>query len=453
MNPMRLAPYVLAVLPVGLSLLACDPPIPVVANDGGIVDTCPVPTGAGTVHSGSSNITRDETWAAADSPHIVPYDLHVVGAKITVEPCSIVRIKGPAGFMFDTGGGLVAEGTSTKPIHFIADDASKPWSNMRVFAPSTVRLAYATVEDGGLGTGNTNGAIEVRGDQLLAAQEILFVDHVTVKGSSTHGVSLYAGGAFTKDSHDLTITGSKRAPVRVDARLAGNLPTGTYTGNAFDFIQVDTTQTISFEDVTFHDRGVPYNVGSTGQTFGDLRVGGGTVFSTLTLEPGVILKFNKNPAAALHVEYPTGTTPAMGALVAVGTPTRHIVFTSQSNAPAAGDWRGLTFGLQPSAKNQLEYVEILYAGGASGAQGFHCQAPDGRYSANEDAAFALFGEPTGQFLHNSIISFSAGLGVDLGYRGGYVDFLPTNDVNNTADCKQSYPRGTAGTCPTSVACP
>ncbi len=448
---MRLTTYVLAVLPVGLSLLACSPTAPVVVNDGGIVDTCPTPTGAGTVHSG--NITKDETWAAAGSPHIVPYELHVVGIKITIEPCSTVRVKAPAGFTFDTGGGLVAEGTSTKPIHFIADDATKPWSGIRVFAPSTVRLAYATVEDSGLGTGNTSGAIEVRGDQMLAAQEILFVDHVTVKGSSSHGVSLYGGGTFTKDSHDLTITGSKRAPVRSDARLAGNLPTGTYTGNAFDFVQLDTTQTISFEDVTFHDRGVPYNVGSPGQTSGDLRVGGGKAFSTLTIEPGVTLKFNKNLAASLHVEYPTGNTAAMGALIAVGTAGKHIVFTSQSDAPAAGDWRGLTFGLLPSPKNQLEYVEILYAGGKSGAQGFHCQAPDGKYSANEDAAFALFGEPQAQFLRNSTISYSAGLGVDLGYSGGYVDFLPTNDINNTADCKQSYPRAMAGTCPTVVACP
>ena len=451
MKPMRFVPYVLAVLPVGLSLVACDPSAPVVANDGGIVDTCPVPTGAGTVHTGS--ITKDETWAAADSPHIVPYDLHVSGVTITVEPCSILRVKGPAGFTFDTGGGLVAEGTRTKPIHIIADDATKPWGGMRVFAPSTIRLAYATVEDGGNGTGNTSGAIEVRGDQLLPSQEILFVDHVTVKGSPSHGVSLYGGGAFTKDSTDLTISGAKRAPVRADARLIGNLPTGTYTGNAFDFIQLDTTQNISYEDVTFHERGVPYHVGSPGQTSGDLRVGAGKVFSTLTLEPGVVLKFDKNIAASLHVEVAIGTTPAMGALVAVGTATKHIVFTSQSDAPAAGDWRGLTFGLQPSTKNQLEYVEILYAGGKSGAQGFHCQAPDGKYSANEDAAFALFGPPQAQFLKNSTISFSAGLGIDLGYSGGPVDFLPTNDVNNTADCKQSYPRPTAGSCPTSVACP
>lgn len=450
---MRLAPCVLGALPTALSLLACDPATtPIAPVDGGVVDTCPTPTGPGTVHSGSS-LTKDETWAAADSPHIVPYDMHVVGVKITVEPCSTVRIKGPTTLTFDSGGGLVAEGTSTKPIHFIADDASKPWGTMRVYAPSTLRFAYATVEGGGSGTGSSSGAIEARGDQLLPAQEILFVDHVAVTGSSSYGISLDQGAAFTKDSRELAISGSKLAPLRIIPRLASNIPTGSYTGNTLDFIQMETSQAISFEDVTFHDRGVPYNVGSPQQTVGDLRVGAGKVFSTLTIEPGVTLRFNKNAAAALHVEYATGAGPAMGAIVAVGTPAKHIVFTSASDAPAPGDWRGLTFGLQPSTKNQLGYVEILYAGGKSGAQGFHCKAPDGTYSTNEDAAFAIFGQPPGQFLHDSTISFSAGLGVDLGYNGAAVDFLPTNQFASIADCKQSFPRDANGACPTSVACP
>ena len=53
---------------------------------------------------------------------------------------------------------------------------------------------------------------------------------------------------------------------------------------------------------------------------------------TLTIEPGTVVKFNAG--RALEVD---------GTLIAAGTPTQVIRFTSAATSPAAGDWAGIIF--------------------------------------------------------------------------------------------------------------
>lgn len=429
------------------------------AADSGPTDTptptgCAAPTGAGTTHKGSTNIAGDETWTAAGSPHLVTFDIHVVmGATLTIEPCAIVRITAGRGITVDTGAKLVAEGTESTPIRFEQLDTGKAWGYLRASAPGTLRLAHVTIDGAGGEPVNVLGALEVRGDQTKPAEELLHVDHVTIKGSAGNGVSLRDGATFTKTSRDLTVLGSALAPLRILPRLASNIPTGRYTGNTEDVIQIETAAggDINIEDVTFRDRGIPYRVGSK-QTFGDLRVGGGTAPVTLTIEPGVVLKFNKHTSAGLLVEPGTGTAPAKGTLVAVGTADKPIVFTSAEPTPIAGAWRGLVFGQVPASSNRLEHVRIEFAGGASAANSFHCM-PDGKLSPDEDAAVTLFGQPSSAFLKDSTILDSAGVGVNLGYYGTFVDFVPTNTFTRVAKCKVSYPRDAKGVCPASVPCP
>lgn len=410
-------------------------------DSGVVVETCPTPTGAGTVHTGKI-ITADETWTAAESPHVVTFGQQVnKGATLTIEPCAVVRVQG--GYDFVVQGKLVAAGTSDKPIRIVADDPAKPWGRLAVSAPGALTLAWVTLEGGGSEASGGYGAIEARGDQMLPAQPIVSVDHVTVKGSDGFGVSLRAGGGFTADSHDLVVTGAKKAAARLHARLAGSIPSGIYTGNAVDAFAVETDAygNVEVEDVVFHARGVPYRV------TGEIKVSGER---TLTLEPGVTLDFTAGETAGIFIDAGSSATPAKGSLVAVGTAEQPIVFTSSS--AKAGAWRGLVFGNLPTSKNRLEWARIEYAGGVSRANSYHCD-PDGSFSDSEDAALTVFGPPTSAFLKNSTISDSASLGVNLAYSGAAVDFMPSNTFTRVASCKQSTPRSATGACPTSVACP
>jgi hypothetical protein len=76
-----------------------------------VLTPCPAaPTGAGTTHD--KEITSDETWTAAASPHRVTYHVRMV-ATVTVEPCATVLVD--EGYTLTVGksdgkGTLVARG-------------------------------------------------------------------------------------------------------------------------------------------------------------------------------------------------------------------------------------------------------------------------------------------------------------------------------------------------------
>jgi hypothetical protein len=407
--------------------------------------TCAPPSGAGVTHEDS--IAADETWRASDGPHIVTFGIDVQkGATLTIEPCAVVRVR--AGYSIVVEGNLNAVGTETNPIAFVADDAASPWGSIEVFAPGTAKLAYATLSDGGGGGGGALGAIEARGDQLAPAQGILAVDHVTVSGSASYGVSLRAGAAFTADSQALTITKSKKAAMRLLPRLATNVPTGAYVGNAEDAFVVETEAygDVDWEDVTFHDRGVPYRVGV--DSLGALKVG--PKHFTLTLEAGVKLAFKKS--GVLVADHDVATT---GVIVASGTAAKPVVFTSSEASPAAGDWQGVQLGTVADAAFKLDHVEIRFAGGASQASSFHCEpnpTVPGAFSTSEDAALAIYHQPAKAYLTNSLIADSARDGVDNAYTGTLVDSKATNTFTNVAGCAQTLPRPSVGQCP-DVGCP
>jgi hypothetical protein len=405
--------------------------------------TCKAPTGPGVQHKDA--ITADETWKAADGPHTITFDIKVnKGATLTIEPCAEVRIK--KGFTLVVEGNLVAQGTAASPIQFVADDPAEPWGYMQVFAPGTIKLAYATLSDaGGQGVTNSYAALEARGDQLLPAQEILKVDNVSVIGSRTFGVSLRAGGAFTKDSQALTITKSAMPPMRINPRLASNVPTGIYAGNSDDAIYVacEAYGDVNNEDVTYHARGVPYHIG-TSDTSGRFIVG--PKHFTLTLEAGVIFKFMKGSSANSLLGAVDGAD-STGVIVANGTTAQPVVLTSAEATPAAGDWIGVQFGKVVDAGFKLDHVEIRFAGGASLASGAHCKPNTDAQSANEDAALAIYHQPAGQYLTNSVIADSKVDGVDNAFAGTYFDFKPTNTFTNVPGCQVTYPRPTTGICP------
>jgi hypothetical protein len=71
--------------------------------------------------------------------------------------------------------------------------------------------------------------------------------------------------------------------------------------------------------------------------------------STLTIEPGVVIKFAKD--STLWVDG--------GELIAVGQPNAHIVM--QGFSPIQGYWNGITFGTQ-AGNTKLEYLDLMDAG-------------------------------------------------------------------------------------------
>jgi len=85
---------------------------------------------------------------------------------------------------------------------------------------------------------------------------------------------------------------------------------------------------------------------------------GADEITTLTVEPGVAVRFNIN--VSLVVGASSGDP---GALVAQGTETNPIVFTSNQATPSPGDWRGIKFyNTTDDAGTVLDYCTVRYAG-------------------------------------------------------------------------------------------
>ena len=91
---------------------------------------------------------------------------------------------------------------------------------------------------------------------------------------------------------------------------------------------------------------------------GDLRVRGGVV---LTIEPGVEVK------CAMTDSIPDSNGASMtdiivqGALYAVGTAEKRVVFTSAETFPRLSSWGGIRFLSTIEPENQLKYSTILFA--------------------------------------------------------------------------------------------
>ena len=69
-----------------------------------------------------------------------------------------------------------------------------------------------------------------------------------------------------------------------------------------------------------------------------------------------------------------------------------------------------------------------------------------------NAGIGIFGVPASAFITSTIISDSAGDGIERGWMGGEVDFAAGNTFVDVAWCQQSYPRPDGAACPVPAPC-
>lgn len=419
------------------------------SGEGGpVVIDCPAPTGGPTMHG--QNVTKDETWTAAGSPHVVTGSINVRdGAKLTIEPCAEVRLGKDVSLdvvhPVTSTGELHANGTASKPIRFIGLDGAR-WGHVVVAQPGKASFRHVTFEGGGGEAVPRMGTLVILGDGTMPVKRDVLVDHVTVKGSAGYGVVAQRAAGFAPGSTDLIITGAgaldptgQPYPLRIGENGMSTLASGTYTGNAADEIQIEEDAVNGRsglqEDATLRDLGVPYHYGTS--SVSSMRVeGGGTagdVPTTLTIDPGVIIKVEKG--AGIEVTHFSGDDPSPAAIVAVGTAAKPIVFTSASKTPAAGDWIGLTFGGVPSGKNRFDHVKFEYAGADC-----LCILDTCSDLTEHDAALIIRNVPSAGFaVTNSTFSNIAGHGIHRAWRGPAVDFTATNTFVGVTGCAQTLP--------------
>lgn len=401
---------------------------------------CAEPTGAPVQHQGT--VSAAETWGAS-SPHLITGPL-TLRAPVTVEGCAVVRVAAGLSVGVDSGGSLVTAGSAERPVRFEPAEQGKPWGQIRVSAPGTARLSWTTFSGGGASP-FLDGTLYVGNSTVLPGLRPLFVDHVTIQGSSSPGVWLAGTTGFAEGSTDLVVTGSgsqaRPEPLALNPNALGTVPSGSYTGNRSDAIFVSSNVASSSiwylgQNATLRDVGVPYRVDG-------LRVGNSDAQATLTVEAGVELRFTQGQTLEIY--------DARSTLIASGTPARPVVFTSARATPAPGDWTGLRFG-GLNTQDSLENVRVLYAGGACQCSGYGCNYLQGSFDVS--SAILLFTQPPRAFITGARIEHSAGHGILRGWNGAAdVSFLGSNTFADVAGCTETLPRDQDGRCPTDPPCP
>ena len=333
-----------------------------------------------TYHKGM--IRASETWDPLGNPHIVDVDVYPVrNAVLTIRPCCVVEFTRGAqlycGYPGLKGGTIVAAGKPDSTIVFTSSaeaPALGDWGTVGVFeeARDTSRFSYCTFEYGG-----RDG---VGWGEFLAKAPVQ-VDHCVFRKCADYAVVVLPE-FVTSILATCTLTGNVRDGIR--------LLEGTITGS-----------------VTWENRGVPYILDG-------LVVAGS---STLTIESGCTVKFS-----------PGGYLGCAGALVAVGTPEKGIVFTSASEAPMPGDWNEIDLSTRLPQKSHLDYCTIEYGGGW------------------DDYAGELRINDSGTVVEHCLIRLGAGCGVQADWNSDLERFTE-NTVTGCADYPLTVYAGSAGTLP------
>ncbi len=406
----------------------------------------------------SGTISVDTTWTTSGSPYIVTSSVYVKGTDgadgittLTIEPGVEVRfnryMKLEIGAGSGDSGALVAEGTVGTPILFTSNAATPAvgdWYGIRfqnTTDDNTTSLSNCIVEYAGyVNQGSVyiyNSAPELNdsiirygssyGVYIYSGNPTL--SNVTISDIANYGLYFAgtAGGSFTENTiaNGLYLTSggpetlsgntfnwNNTYPIRIGCNDVGTLlNNNTFNGlNGLSYLDIiGGTLTL---DATWPDV-LPLRVTSSLTVKGTDGVDG---ITTLTIEPGVEVRFNKN--MKLEIGASSGDP---GALVAEGTTADPILFTSNEASPAAGDWYGIRFqNTTDDDTTSLSNCVVEYAG-----------------YVNQGSVYIYNSAPE---LHDSSIRYGSSYGVYIYSGNPTLSNVTISDIANYG----LYFAGTAG---------
>src|SRR3990167_3235018 len=224
-------------------------------------------------HSG--NITSDQTWYAADNPHIVTTGIHVYNsATLTIEKGCEVNFDAYAALYigYYSAATLNATGTNDKPITFTSNTgtpAPADWQGI-VFFNSTVDgstiMDYCTVEYGGYDSYNSN---------IHCNNASPTIQNCTIQHSDEYGIYCDNYSAPTLTNNTISNNGSYPITEFCDM-LDSNVTGNTGSANGTNAIEVRGGAILS--NHTWVVQGFYFNV-----TTNEIHVYSD---ATLTISPG-----------------------------------------------------------------------------------------------------------------------------------------------------------------------
>ncbi len=311
----------------------------------------------------SGTISTDSTLTASGSPYIVTANLTVAnGATLTVE--SGVTLK------FNTGVRMYVKGTLNAQSAVFTSNQATPapgdWGNIQIGDYySTGSATFTDCEIKYAGRSNYSNIYVYRGTLNLNNTLVAYSKYDAVKLTTNANTVNLTGstlsncnslGLFVTDNNTVTLTNSTIQSCDWAIRYDGTASVvfngvNTISGNTHDAILIYAS---NYGTMVWDTINVPYYLNR------EITIREG---ETLTIAPGNVIKSN---GGALKIQ---------GKLIAQGTATDPIYFTSYKNdnlfgdsnndgstTPAAGDWRGVFFDATSDNTSIMEYCIVSFAG-------------------------------------------------------------------------------------------
>lgn len=320
-----------------------------------------ITTGGGPTYH-SENITADETWYAADNPHIVTGPIGVGNgdggtATLTIEPGCIVRFAADAdagiGVGWTAQGSIVAVGTPLLPILFTSNAAVPQrgdWRGLTFFegTMATAHFSYCTIEY----TGYDDGAA-----LFVTWGAAVRMDHCVIRQGAGPGIS-YSHGGHVEQFNNNIITTCAGYALETEPEYARHLGAGNdLTGNDPGKDKVMLYDGVVVTSGTWRSQGVPFEIAPVNEGGGIWVTPTDGSTAVLTIAAGTTIRFS------LGSQLIVGYGGSLGGLIAVGTELEPITFTSASDTPQPGDWLQLNFADGAvDGQNRLEHCVIEYGG-------------------------------------------------------------------------------------------
>ncbi len=303
-------------------------------------------------------IEESEIWALADSPHRVCNEIRVEGEDepiLTIEAGVEVIFEEETGLSIGLSapGGLLIEGTADAPIRLDAD-VPGTWLGVSIgqnALASALAIEHAELLNGG---NPEQGALRAYGVPPR-------VQSTTISGWSGYGFTLTETG-FASDSADLIVTGNDGRPGRIDAAFFHTLPTGSYSGNGEDVLEISDGRID--ESVYWADPGIPLLLNTNLDIIGiDAPI--------LTLGQGITLFIEPFEAYGIYVGFAAYDDDESGGMSVEGTQEAPVLLAPYE-ATEPGAWAGILFGAKTiDESSRWEHFIIDYAGGNGNAYDFH----------------------------------------------------------------------------------
>ncbi len=320
----------------------------------------------------SGDIPNGTVWSNTEVQRIVGNVRVPAGATLAIEPGTIVKVNEFAGFSINVEGTLLADGTPSQPIVFtsLRDDTG---------LDGILNTADDQDTNGNGPSNGNNGDWNRIEFKLGSTGNILDNIHVRFAGAESAGAVVVDGAGLALTNS--VIRNSATSGVRLQTSDS-TLTTNTFQNNSTAAISMDLASNPAISGVTVTNNGANALVLDAGtlvgngfwndpdivyRLTGDVTVPAG---STLTVGAGQIVKFRTFAGDDLYVD---------GTLIADGTSSQPIIFTSDRDDSAGGDtnnnaasngnngdWSSIQLNATSTA-NLLNHADLRFGGGGRAA--------------------------------------------------------------------------------------